>query len=44
LGVLPDVVGTPHEQVEQLVDAITALPSRPWLHGILGLDRTAQPR
>lgn len=44
LGVLPDVVGTPQEQVERLVDAITTLPSRPWLHGILGLDPTAQPR
>ena len=37
LGVLPEVGGTAREQVEQLADAITALPSRPWLHQALGL-------
>jgi len=44
LGVLPEVNGTAKEQVEQLADAITALPSRAWLHQALGLPVDAQPR
>jgi dethiobiotin synthetase len=44
LGVLPEVDGTPQEQVEQLVAAIATLPSRLWLHHLLGLPPTAQPR
>lgn len=43
LGVLPEVDGAPESQVEQLVSAITASPSRIWLHNILGLPADAQP-
>jgi dethiobiotin synthetase len=43
LGVLPEVDGTPMEQIEQLADAVSRSPSRFWLHQALGLDPGTQP-
>lgn len=43
LGVLPEVDGTREEQVDQLADAITNLPSRSWLLQALGMPATARP-
>jgi dethiobiotin synthetase len=43
LGVLPEVNGTPEARIEQLVDAILALPSRPWLDNVLGLPAGTAP-
>lgn len=37
LGVLPEITGTPEEQVERLADAIAGLPTLPWLKTALGL-------
>ena len=43
LGVLPDVAGTSEEKVEQLADALAALPTVTWLDVALGLAGTARP-
>jgi dethiobiotin synthetase len=42
LGVLPEVTGTPEEQIEQLSAVIAGLPTLPWL--LKALDITLPPR
>jgi dethiobiotin synthetase len=37
LGVLPEVVGSPHERIEQLADGLEAMPTFPWLRHAIGL-------
>jgi len=37
LGVLPEVAGTPEEQIEQLSEVIAGLPTLPWLLRALGI-------
>ena len=41
LGVLPEVSGTPEEQIQQLSEAIAGLPTLPWL--LKALDITLPP-
>jgi dethiobiotin synthetase len=42
LGVLPEVAGTPEEQIEQLSGIIAGLPTLPWLLKALGITLPPQ--
>lgn len=37
LGVLPEVAGSPEEQVEHLADALAGMPTLAWMNNVLGL-------